>query len=349
MASLYSPVVLDIEGLTLSDADRRRLTHRLTGGVILFSRNFSTRAQLIKLTAEIRTIRSDILICIDHEGGRVQRLRSDGFTHLPAMKRLGLLWDKDPLRASKAALACGYVLAAELRACGIDFSFTPTLDLDYGHSAVIGDRAFHADARVVSMLALALNQGLLLAGMHNCGKHFPGHGYVEADSHIALPVDTRSFKQIWADDILPYRVLNLSLSAIMPAHVVYTKVDPHPAGFSKHWLQTILRQRLEFNGVIFSDDLAMEGAAQAGNVVEAAQAALDAGCDMVLICNHPDKADTLLAGLEKNLNPNAAAHQRIAQLRPSQSFPTWEELPSTPHYQTAKALLLKEKLIKDKI
>lgn len=346
MNSIYRPVVLDIEGLTLNDADCRRLNHPLTGGAILFGRNFSDRAQLQKLCSDIRDLRQDILICIDHEGGRVQRARRDGFTHLPAMQSLGKLWNKDPLRATHAATACGYILAAELRAVGIDFSFTPVLDLDYGRSTVIGDRAFHSDPRVVTLLALALNQGLLLAGMHNCGKHFPGHGHVEADSHIALPIDKRTLKQILSQDVLPYQQLNLSLSAVMPAHVVYEKVDAQPAGFSSYWLQTILRERLQFNGVIFSDDLAMEGAAIAGSVVDGAHAALKAGCDMVLICNQPDKADMLLHGLENNLNPNPIAQQRIQRLLPTQAALNWSELQTFPQYQTAKELLLKEKLIK---
>lgn len=338
------PVVLDVEGLTLTAEDRRRITHPLCGGVILFSRNFKTRAQLLKLTRAIRALRSDVLICIDHEGGRVQRVRSDGFTHLPAMAQLGQLWNQDPMLASQAAVACGYVLAAELRACGIDFSFTPVLDLDYGRSAVIGNRAFHADARVVSLLSLALNQGLLLAGMHNCGKHFPGHGYVEADSHTAIPVDQRDLKDILAADVTPYRALGLSLAAVMPAHVIYPKVDAQPAGFSRYWLQKILREQLHFQGVIFSDDLAMEGAAVAGDVVTAAKKALNAGCDMVLICNQPTKADQLLEGLSRSVF-KTASRQRVAKLFPNTPCLNWRALQMQSEYQAAKALLVKQSLI----
>ncbi|MCC7005193.1 MAG: beta-N-acetylhexosaminidase [Ottowia sp.] len=339
MMTNFGPIILDVEGLILNAQDRRRIAHPLTGGVILFARNFSTRDQLLALTQAIRAVRSDILICIDHEGGRVQRAKSDGFTHLPAMGSLGERWNHDPMGAVQLAMACGYVLAAELRACGVDFSFTPVLDLDYGHSRVIGDRAFHSDARVVSILALALSQGLRLAGMHNCGKHFPGHGYASADSHVALPVDERSLEEILSHDILPYRTLGLSLSAVMPAHIVYPKIDDQPAGFSRYWLQTILREQLHFDGVIFSDDLAMEGASVAGDVVEAAHAALRAGCDMVLICNHPDKADTLLDKLIVPAHFSSTSCRRIAQLFPSSPFSDWTHMLSLPSYIAAKNLL----------
>jgi beta-N-acetylhexosaminidase len=342
----YRPVVLDIAGLILSDEDRRRMAHPLVGGVILFARNFSTRAQLVMLTQSIRQIRGDILICIDHEGGRVQRARSDGLTHLPAMAEIGKIWNQDPMLGLRAAIACGYVLAAELRACGVDFSFTPVLDLDYQRSQVIGDRAFHADARVVTMLALGLTQGLSLAGMRHCGKHFPGHGYVEADSHIAIPVDSRTLSEILEQDVLPYRTLHLSLSAVMPAHVIYSRIDDRPAGFSSHWLQKILREQLGFHGVIFSDDLSMMGASVMGSVVDAGNAALKAGCDMILICNQPEQADALLNGLEDMPTCTAiASQQRIEQLRP-QAFPyDWAVLQTQATYQDAQGLLRCLKLI----
>ena len=236
----HAPVVLDIAGLTLTADDRRRLQHPLTGGLILFARNWQDRRQLTELTSEIKSVRPDMLICVDHEGGRVQRFRTDGFTHLPPMRVLGEMWMKDGKRragdgamtATDAATAAGHVLGAELRACGVDLSFTPVLDLDHGGSSVIGDRAFHCDPRVVSVLAKSLMHGLLLAGMHNCGKHFPGHGYVKADSHVDVPIDPRTLKAILDDDAKPYEWLSTSLSSVMPAHVVYTKVDPQPAGFS---------------------------------------------------------------------------------------------------------------------
>ena len=333
------PVMLDVVGTTLSDDDIRRISHPLTGGVILFARNYTDRTQLCALTHAIRAVRPGVLIAVDHEGGRVQRFRADGFTLLPAMKKIGELWDTDVLLAMKVATAVGFVLAAELRACGVDLSFTPVLDLDYGESAVIGDRAFHRDARVVTLLAKSLNHGLLLAGMANCGKHFPGHGYVQADSHVAIPVDERSLDEILRDDAAPYGWLGMSLSAVMPAHVIYPKVDRHPAGFSRKWL-TILREDLGFNGVIFSDDLSMEGASVAGSVVNAAQAALAAGCDMILVCNAPDRADQLLGGLVASTGEAAKQFSaRIAALVPTSEVPDWHALQEMERYLAARKLI----------
>ena len=344
----HAPVVLDIAGPALSAADRRRLKHPLTGGLILFARHWVDRRQLIELTAAIKRERPDILICVDHEGGRVQRFRSDGFTHLPPMRALGELWMKDPLAATDAATACGYVLAAELRACGVDFSFTPVLDLDHGSSGVIGDRAFHRDARVATLLAKSLMHGLLLAGMGNCGKHFPGHGFVKADSHVAVPVDKRSLKAILADDALPYGALSTSLVGVMPAHVIYPKVDHRPAGFSPRWLKDILRGQLGFNGAIFSDDLSMEGARHLDggelSYAEAAALALDAGCDLVLLCNQSlgsgDAVDELLAGLQQQAAghhwmPDPDSEQRRLALLPQTPPLTWDELMHQPAYQHA--------------
>ena len=333
------PVMLDVVGTTLDHEDIRRIKHPLTGGVILFARNYENREQLCALTAAIHAARPGILIAVDHEGGRVQRFKTDGFTHLPAMRRLGDLWDRDVLAATKAATAAGFVLAAELRACGVDLSFTPVLDLDYGESGVIGDRAFHRDPRVVTLLAKSLNQGLALAGMANCGKHFPGHGFVKADSHVAVPVDKRSLKAIRTEDAAPYDWLGMSLSAVMPAHVIYPKVDDQPAGFSKKWL-SMLRDEIGFQGVIFSDDLSMEGASVAGSVVEGAQAALRAGCDMVLICNAPEKADQLLEGLGKDAAIDAQrSADRVAVLLPQSTALSWQALQQDARYQAAKRTL----------
>ncbi len=243
-APTIGAVMLDVEGLVLNAHDRRRLRHPHTGGVILFARNFQSRHQLVALVDAIRAERPESLIAVDHEGGRVQRFRTDGFVRLPSMRALGALWDADPvhgaLTASRAATAVGYVLAADVVACGIDLSFTPVLDLDHGPSAVIGDRAFHRDPRVVALLAKSLLHGLLAAGMANCGKHFPGHGHVAADSHVAIPVDDRDLETILADDARPYGWLDGALLSVMPAHVVYPQVDARPAGFSPVWLQTIL-------------------------------------------------------------------------------------------------------------
>jgi beta-N-acetylhexosaminidase len=342
------PVVLDVEGLALAAADRRRLASPLVGGVILFARNWQDRAQLVALVREIKRLRPDLYIAVDHEGGRVQRFRSDGFTVLPPMRALGALWMRDALAATNAATACGYVLASELRACGVDLSFAPVLDLDYGESSVIGDRAFHRDARVVTLLAKSVAYGMQLAGMAHCGKHFPGHGYVRADSHHELPVDERPLATILADDAAPYRWLSASLAAVMPAHVIYPKVDAQPAGFSRRWLQDILRRRMGFAGVIFSDDLAMAGARVAGKpdgtVVDAALAALDAGCDQVLICQAPDKADALLDGLADAQQrgrwvPDAENAARVERLKPTMEAPRWDELQRDARYRHARALV----------
>jgi beta-N-acetylhexosaminidase len=345
---MHAPVVLDIEGTSLNAADRRRLAHPLTGGLILFARNWVGRGQLVELTSEIKSIRPDVLICVDHEGGRVQRFRTDGFTHLPPMRALGELWMKDALTATDAATAAGHVLGAELRACGVDLSFTPVLDLDFGASSVIGDRAFHRDARVVSILAKSLMHGLLLAGMHNCGKHFPGHGFVKADSHVDVPIDKRTLKAILADDAKPYEALSTSLASVMPAHVIYPKVDALPAGFSPRWLKAILRQQLGFTGAVFSDDLSMEGARHIGGTVvsysDAAAVALNAGCDMVLLCNQSTgdgtAVDALLDGLAEaqvagtwQADPDSEA--RRLDLLPQTAPLTWDALMHQPAYQRA--------------
>jgi beta-N-acetylhexosaminidase len=346
--TLHAPVVLDVAGTTLTADDRRRIAHPLAGGLILFARNWEHRAQLTALTAEIKALRPDMLICVDHEGGRVQRFRSDGFTHLPAMRRLGELWMKDAMTATDAASACGFVLGAELRACGVDLSFTPVLDLDHGPSGVIGDRAFHRDARVASLLAKSLMHGLLRAGMANCGKHFPGHGFVAADSHVDIPVDRRSLRAILADDAKPYEWLSTTLASVMPAHVVYPKVDARPAGFSARWLPELLRGRLGFTGAIFSDDLSMAGArlvdGREVSYAEGATIALGAGCDMVLLCNQSldggRAVDELLDGLEDaaaagRWQPDPDSERRRVALLPQTDPLPWDELMHDPVYVRA--------------
>jgi beta-N-acetylhexosaminidase len=356
--SEHAPVVLDVAGLELTDVDRQRLAHPLVGGLILFGRNWQSREQLSALCADIKAVRDDILICVDHEGGRVQRFRTDGFTHLPPMRKLGEQWMRDgrgpqgagALGAMEAATACGYVLGAELRACGVDFSFTPVLDLDWGESSIIGDRAFHADARVVAALARCVMQGLLQAGVANCGKHFPGHGWVKADSHLEIPVDTRSRKAVLQDDAKPYDWLATVLTSVMPAHVIYPKVDSRPAGFSRVWLDDILRGELRFEGAIFSDDLSMAGARKIEgrdvSYTEAAVAALDAGCDMVLLCNESVNStggraiDELLAGLagakeRGEWRPREASEQRRLALLPRGEAPSWDALMTEPRYLRA--------------
>ncbi len=352
----HAPLIIDVEGLSLTAVDRRRLKHPLVGGVTLFGRNWQDREQLTKLCRAIKKVRRDLLICVDHEGGRVQRFRTDGFTHIPAMRALGELWMNDgkrgegagAMQATNAATACGFVLGAELRACGVDFSFTPVLDLDFGESSVIGDRAFARDPRVVSLLAKSLMHGLMQSGMANCGKHFPGHGYVKADSHVAIPVDKRSLKAILADDSAPYDWLSTTLCSVMPAHVIYPKVDARPAGFSSKWLNDILRTQLGFNGAIFSDDLSMAGArlldSKEVSFTEAAVAALRAGCDMVLLCNQSldggHAVDALIDGLtEAQLKgdwvPQEVSEERRLALLPRVAAPDWDSLMVQPEYMHA--------------
>ena len=333
------PVMVDVAGTRLTNAERARLRHPLVGGVILFARNFESREQLCALTQQIHRVRNEpLMIAVDHEGGRVQRFRDDGFTKLPAMRDLGVVWDRDPLQAMRLSTETGYILAAELRACGVDFSFTPVLDLDYGVSKVIGTRSFHRDPRVVAMLARAVVQGLAQAGMAACGKHFPGHGFVEADSHLEIPVDNRPLTRILKEDAAPYTWLgDAVIPAVMPAHVIYPKVDKLPAGFSPRWVQEILRGRLGYDGVVFSDDLTMEGATVVGDILARAQAALHAGCDMVLVCNRPDLADDLLSRLDDVTHaPESVA--RIRRLMPRFAAPTWEALQAETRYQHARRL-----------
>ncbi|RYX91185.1 MAG: beta-N-acetylhexosaminidase [Comamonadaceae bacterium] len=348
----HAPLIIDVAGTSLGKADRKRLKHPLTGGIILFGRNWQDRSQLEALCAEIKDVRPDLLICVDHEGGRVQRFRTDGFTHLPPMRALGELWMKNAMAATNAASACGYVLASELRACGVDFSFTPVLDLDHGESGVIGDRAFARDARMASVLAKSLMHGLLKAGMANCGKHFPGHGFVAADSHTDIPVDRRSLKAILSDDAAPYEWLNTTLTSVMPAHVIYPKVDSRPAGFSSRWLGDILRGQMGFNGAIFSDDLSMAGArlidGREVSYTEAGVAAINAGCDLVLLCNQSvgegRAVDELLDGMSEALlkdqwTANEASEQRRLALLPASRALPWASLMTHPDYIQALGLV----------
>ena len=355
-----APLIIDIEGASLSKLDRQRLQHPLVGGLVLFARNWQDRAQLSALCRSIKQLRADLLICVDHEGGRVQRFKTDGFTHLPAMRALGEMWLQDgqggqgsgAMRATNAATACGYVLGAELRACGLDLSFTPVLDLDFGASSVIGDRAFGRDPRMVSLLAKSLMHGLLQSGMANCGKHFPGHGFVRADSHTDLPVDRRSLKAILAEDAAPYGWLNTTLSSVMPAHVVYPKVDARPAGFSQRWLGDILRGQLGFGGAVFSDDLSMAGArvldGEPVSHAQAAVAALNAGCDLVLLCNQSSDGgavlDALISGLteaqlKEQWQPWEGSEERRLALLPRGPALAWDDLMVQPDYMHALGLL----------
>jgi beta-N-acetylhexosaminidase len=330
--------MLDVSGCELDAEDRELLAHPSVGGLILFARNFSDARQLAALTEAIHAVRRPpLLIAVDHEGGRVQRFRSDGFTHLPAMRALGARYESDAGTALADARAAGFVLAAELRALGVDLSFTPVLDLDFGTSAVIGDRAFHGDPAIVAALAGALAAGLRDAGMKSVGKHFPGHGFVAADSHVAIPVDERDFDTIWRTDIQPYLRLGRQIDAVMPAHVIYPAVDALPAGFSRTWVQGILRGKVGFEGVVFSDDLSMEGASVVGDVVARAEAAWDAGCDMVLVCNARDQAIRLIDGWHPA--PDAERSARVASLLPTTPFGDRTHLAQDARYRDALGLV----------
>ena len=292
------PVVADVVGPVLTDEDRERLRHPAAGAVILFSRNYEGPDQLGSLTAEIEKLREPALpICVDHEGGRVQRFR-EGFTRIMPMRELGRQWDRDREKAKEAARAAAYIIGAELGAHGLDFSFAPVLDLDYGGSSVIGDRALHFDPNAVGALAAAIVQGFADAGMAAVGKHFPGHGFALADTHHDVARDDRPFAEILRKDIAPYRAaIQAGLAAVMPAHVIYPQCDAEPAGYSKYWLQDVLRGKLGFDGLIFSDDLSMAGASAVGGPPERARAALAAGCDMVLLCNNPEGQKQLMDSL----------------------------------------------------
>lgn len=307
------PLVMGIAGTALGAEDRERLRHPLVGGVILFTRNYTDPAQLRDLTASLRALRDPaLLVCVDHEGGRVQRFR-EGFTAIAPMRSLGATWDRDVAAAAAEARGAGITIAVELRAHGVDFSFTPVLDLDFGSSGVIGDRAFSDNPNAVAHLAAALCDGLRAGGCPAVGKHFPGHGHVAADSHHEVPVDERPLAELVAHDLVPFGVLaRAGLEAVMPAHVIYPEVDAVPAGFSRVWLQDILRGRFGFDGLIFSDDLGMAGAFTAGDVVARAEAAAAAGCDMVLACNEPGDVDALLERWRPPPNPRLA--ERAARM-----------------------------------
>lgn len=300
------PVMIDVEGLTLTATEKARINHPNTGAIILFSRNFHDPEQVSKLIAEIRLARNgEILIAVDQEGGRVQRFQQ-GFTRLPP----AVCYSAHPELAESA----GWLMASELLAVGVDFSFAPVLDVDCGVSEIIGNRSFSQNAESAARLAGHFRKGMKSAGMAATGKHFPGHGAVALDSHLTLPVDDRDFDAIQHKDLIPFKqLIDDGLEAIMPAHVVYEKIDPNPAGFSHFWLQTVLRQQLGFNGVIFSDDLSMEGAACVGDFPERARQAQQAGCDMVLVCNNPTAAEQVLDSLP--VCPNARREQRLLTMR----------------------------------
>ena len=332
------PVMADIAAFRLTEEEKQRLLDPAVGGVILFRRNFQNIVQLKELTAEIKALRTPgLIIAVDHEGGRVQRF-IEGFTRLPAMNVLGQIWDKDGASAAETvALQIGWVLATELSACGIDLSFTPVLDLDWGNCPVIGNRSFHRNPEAVTCLALALQKGLEKGGMKSCGKHFPGHGFVEGDSHLVLPEDRRSLSELETADLIPFRGMSREgMAAVMPAHVVYPQVDTKPAGFSEIWLKQILRHDIGFKGVIFSDDLTMEGACGAGGIKERARLSFEAGCDIILVCNRPDLVDELRDGFTIPDNPDLAG--RWQYMENSLGHEAAQAVMQTANFQAAQAL-----------
>ena len=329
------PVMLDIDGLALSPADREILREPAVGGVILFSRNFESVAQVIDLVAEIRALRSPpLLVAVDHEGGRVQRFR-DGFTDMPPMRRIGREYDRDPELGLQAARDAGWLIASELRATGIDLSFAPCVDLDWGVSEIIGDRAFHRQPAVVAELAGAFSRGLQSAGMAAVAKHFPGHGAVVADSHLKLPTDRREYG-ILLDDMRPYERLidTAAIAGVMLAHIVYREVDEMPAGFSPYWIQRELRTRLGFGGAVFCDDLSMKATRDYGSMADRARLALQAGCDMILVCNDRNAARQAVETLNDYSNPLSLV--RLARLHGT-SQPLRETLLSSEAWQNANA------------
>lgn len=331
------PLMVDLEGLTLTQEDEILLSNKLVGGVILFARNFKSPPQLIDLISAIRHIRNtDFLIAVDQEGGRVQRFK-DGFTSLPPAAWYGRSFEHNPEQALRLCEEGGWLMATELRSVDVDFSFAPVLDLGYGPGQVIGNRAFAGEALVVAKLTAAWMRGVKSAGMANVGKHFPGHGAVQADSHLELPIDERPFEMLLEADLIPFEyAIKAGLDAIMPAHVLYTQIDTNPAGFSKLWLETILRSKLGFQGVIFSDDLSMGAAQVAGGYSARAQAALAAGCDMILACNNRPGVLEIVEALADYTNPTS--QQRLLRMQAS-SGPKWAEVHANPRWHEAVAAI----------
>jgi beta-N-acetylhexosaminidase len=323
------PLMLDIAGLTLTKLDEQLLSHPFVGGVILFTRNAQSLQQLQSLCQAIRHIRPEALIAVDQEGGRVQRF-TNGFTRLPSLQMLGKLAEINPEKATHLSQTAGWLMATEVLHAGLDISFAPVLDLDHGLSGVIGSRAFHSSPTIVETLARAFIQGMSQAGMRATGKHFPGHGGTRLDSHTAAPVDTRTKDEL-ADDLHPFAALaEHDLHAIMPAHIIFPKIDALPAGFSRHWLQTILRKQLHFQGAIISDDLTMMGAQALGNIQTRAGLALTAGCDMILVCNDREAVMALLDNLPNTWttdNPRLQAlrRQQKQHIEKRHDNPRWQQ------------------------
>ncbi len=328
------PLMVDVAGTELAEEEKEILTHPLVGGVILFSRNYESRQQIEELVGGIKRLRKpSLLVAVDHEGGRVQRFRQ-GFTELPPVANLGKLYDQDTKLAKQLAETTGWLMAIELLAISVDFSFAPVLDLDRGISGVIGDRSFHSDPKVVTELASSYIAGMHRAGMNSCGKHFPGHGGVFADSHVDLPVDQRDFEEIAKEDLTPFsRMIHFGLGALMPAHVIYAKADDKPAGFSEFWIQEILRKRMGFRGAVISDDLSMQAASCMGSFEQRARLALDAGCDLILVCNDREAAVRVIAELEGH-RTSPVSQMRLSRMQ-GRHFLKWSRLAQDSHWKQA--------------
>ncbi len=330
-------VMVDIEGTQLQEHEIERLMDPMVAGVILFSRNFDSVEQIRELTQQIHDLRHPkLLIAVDHEGGRVQRFK-EGFTHIPPMRVLGELYEQDEKRSYDAAEKIGWLLAAELLSVGVDFSFAPVVDLDYGGSKVIGDRAFHGNPVTVSNLAYHLMKGMRSAGMASVAKHFPGHGYIEADTHFEVAEDRRSLPEIQRHDLQPFlRLIENGVDAVMPAHVIYSQVDENPAGFSEYWLQEVLRKQCHFEGAIISDDMSMKAATEYGSATDRVRKALQAGCDLVLVCNDPQAADEVLSKV--HWRSSILSHARLIRLHAHGRF-DYSRLRFDPLWQAASTLI----------
>jgi len=331
------PLMVDIAGTGLDAEDRDILGHPLVGGVILFTRNYQDSRQITALVEAIHALRSPpLLVSVDQEGGRVQRFRT-GFTELPPLRLFGRIHDRDPKEAARVAELSAWLMAAELRATGVDLSFAPVVDLDFGVSGIIGDRAFHADPAVVSELARAWVLGMRRAGMGACAKHFPGHGAVQGDSHHMLPVDGRILEIVRRQDLVPYqRLIRLDLPAVMMAHVVFDQLDALPASFSRRWIEGELRGSLRFEGTVFCDDLSMRGAEKAGDYIDRARAALEAGCDMLPVCNSREGVIAILDGLREEANP--MSQWRLARLHGRDGL-SWAALQEGAEWRRARHAL----------
>ncbi|MGI1678276.1 MAG: beta-N-acetylhexosaminidase [Cellvibrionaceae bacterium] len=339
---LLGPIMLDIESFTLSSEDKTLLQHDLVGGVIFFSRNFESIDQMRCLVDSIRAIKPDIVLAVDQEGGRVQRFKS-GYTRIPPMQSFLPFYEKNPIDIEEVLALIndvGWLMAAEVLASGVDMSFAPVLDVDESHCSVIADRSFSSDPKLVTKFGRAFIAGMHEAGMAVTGKHFPGHGAVTEDSHLELPVDTRSFQEIESVDLIPFSELMDHLDAVMPAHIIFSDIDKSPVGFSNYWLKNILRKKMHFDGVIFSDDLSMEGAASAGSYGDRAERALDAGCDVVLVCNNRKGALEILHRLEtRQIKLSNRLHRMSAR-----RWWNWNELVSTERWVRTQEALKKFKV-----